>query len=128
MILVTNRRRLREDRDAALAFEFVRVEHAIRRSLARVERARLLQQSIHQRRLAVIDVRDDRYVAQLLCIHQLVCFEPNERWLRARLRGLLRGLDRRVWPEWARIMAERRKAVALISGGLDSMLAAKVVM
>jgi hypothetical protein len=31
-------------------------------------------------------------------------------------------------PKWARIMAERRKAVALISGGLDSMLAAKVVI
>jgi len=39
-----------------------------------------------------------------------------------------RGLDRRALPEWARIMAERRKAVALISGGLDSLLAAKIVI
>lgn len=32
------------------------------------------------------------------------------------------------WPAGAAIMTEQRKAVALISGGLDSMLAARVVM
>ncbi len=56
---------LGQDRDAALALERVRVHHAIGKRLARIERAGLPQQLVDQRRLAVIDVRDDGDVAQL---------------------------------------------------------------
>ena len=51
------------DRDALLALEVHRVED-LARHLARVDRVRQLQQSIGERRLAVIDVGDDREVAQ----------------------------------------------------------------
>ena len=51
------------DRDALLALEVHRIED-LARHLARVDRVRQLQQSIGQGRLAVIDVGDDREVAQ----------------------------------------------------------------
>ena len=51
------------DRDALLALEVHRVED-LARHLARVDRVGQLQQSVGQRRLAVIDVGDDREVAQ----------------------------------------------------------------
>ena len=57
---------LREDRDAALFLERVRVHHALGDGLADVERARLAQQLVHERGLAVVDVRDDRDVSQVL--------------------------------------------------------------
>ena len=60
---VTHRGVLGEDRDALLALEVHRVEHALGDHLVRAERARLPQQGVDQSRLSVIDVRDDRHVA-----------------------------------------------------------------
>ena len=59
---VLQRDALRLDRDAALALEIHRVEHLILH-LARREAAAQLNEPIGQRGLAVIDVRDDREVA-----------------------------------------------------------------
>ena len=51
------------DRDPLLALEVHRVEH-LARHLARVDGVRQLEQSIGERRLAVVDVGDDREVAE----------------------------------------------------------------
>jgi hypothetical protein len=56
---------LRQDRDAALALEIVRVERALGDHLAGAERAGLLEQAVDQRGLAVVDVGDDRDVTDL---------------------------------------------------------------
>ena len=56
---------LGEDGDAALALQRVRVHHALGRDLAGVERAGLPEQLVDQRGLAVVDMGDDRNVAQL---------------------------------------------------------------
>ena len=56
------------DRDAALALEVHRVED-LRFHLARLQRAGDLEKAIGQRRLAVVDVRDDREVADVLRVH-----------------------------------------------------------
>jgi hypothetical protein len=61
-----DRRVLGEDRDSALALERIRVHHAIGHGLARIKRARLAQQLVDQRGLAVVDVRDDGDVAEIL--------------------------------------------------------------
>ena len=53
---------LRLDRDAALALDVHRVQH-LRGHLARLERAAALDQPVGQRRLAVVDMRDDGEVA-----------------------------------------------------------------
>ena len=50
------------DRDAALALEVHVVEH-LRRAVARADGAGQLEQAVGQRRLAVVDVGDDREVA-----------------------------------------------------------------
>src|SRR6185437_6641819 len=63
--LPDNRGRLGEDGDAALAFEVVGVHGALGDLLVLAERAALLQQAVHQRRLAMVDVRDDRDVADV---------------------------------------------------------------
>ena len=54
-----------EDRDAALALQLVRIEGALGDLLVGAERAALAQQLIDQRRLAVVDMRDDRDVADV---------------------------------------------------------------
>ena len=51
------------DRDPLLALEIHRIEH-LARHLARVDRVRQLEQPIGERGLAMIDMRDDRKVAQ----------------------------------------------------------------
>ena len=56
--------RVRLDRDAALALEVHRVED-LRLHLARLQRAGDLEEAVGQRRLAVVDVRDDREVADV---------------------------------------------------------------
>ncbi len=56
---------LRQDRDAALALQRVRIHDALGHDLARSERAGLLQELIDERGLAMIDVRDDGDVAKL---------------------------------------------------------------
>ena len=53
---------MRLDGDPALALEVHRVEH-LGLHLARLQRAGELEEAIGERRLAVIDVRDDREVA-----------------------------------------------------------------
>ena len=57
---------LRENRDAALALQIVRIHDALLQILARIERAGLTQQLIDERGLAMIDVRDDGDVAKFL--------------------------------------------------------------
>ena len=57
---------LRQDRDASLALEIVRIHHALRHGRPLVERAGLLQQPVDEGRLAVVDMRDDRDVANFL--------------------------------------------------------------
>ena len=62
-----------EDRDAAFALEVVAVHHALGELLVLAKRARLLQQLVDQRGLAVINVRDDRDVANG-AFHQRLSF------------------------------------------------------
>ena len=62
--------RVRLDRDAALALEIHGVEH-LRFHLARLERAGDLEKAVGQRRLAVVDVRDDRKVTDIGRVHGL---------------------------------------------------------
>ena len=59
--------RMRLDRDAALALEIHAVEH-LRFHLARLQRPGELEKAVGQRRLAVIDVRDDREVTNVLLV------------------------------------------------------------
>jgi hypothetical protein len=54
---------LREDGDPALALELVAIHGALGDALVRAERAALVQQRVHEGRLAVVDVRDDGDVA-----------------------------------------------------------------
>ena len=57
---------LGEDRDPLLALEIHRVEHALGDVLVLAERAGLPEHRVDERRLAVVDVRDDRDVAQVV--------------------------------------------------------------
>ena len=61
---------LRLDRDAALALEIHRVEQLLAHLPAR-DGVGHLEDAVGQRRLAVVDVRDDREVADLALIHVL---------------------------------------------------------
>jgi hypothetical protein len=63
---VADGRVLREDRDALLALEVHRVHDALGDVLVLAERARLPEHRVDQRRLAVVDVRDDRDVADVV--------------------------------------------------------------
>jgi len=56
---------LRFDRDAALAFQVHRIEHLFRHLPIR-QAAAALNQPIGQRRFTVVDVRDDRKIADVL--------------------------------------------------------------
>ena len=56
------------DGDAALALQVHRIEH-LRHHLALAERARDFEQTIGQRRLAVVDVRNDAEISDSLGIH-----------------------------------------------------------
>ena len=62
---VADGRVLGEDRDALLALEVDRVEHALGDVLVRAEGAGLPEQRVDERRLAVVDVRDDGDVADI---------------------------------------------------------------
>jgi hypothetical protein len=59
---------VRLDRDPALALEIHRVEH-LRFHLARLQRARHFEEAVRERGLTVVDVRDDREVADETLIH-----------------------------------------------------------
>jgi hypothetical protein len=52
-----------EDGDAALALEFVRIHDALDEVFIAAKRAALPKHGIHERGFAVINVRDDCYVA-----------------------------------------------------------------
>ena len=65
MSFQTHRGRLGENGDAALALEIVRIHHPLGDALVVAERARLLQEPVDERRLAVVDVGDDGDVAKL---------------------------------------------------------------
>ena len=60
---------MRLDGDAALALEVHRVEH-LRLHLAGLKRAGDLEKAVGERRLAVVDVRDDREVANTLRVQR----------------------------------------------------------
>ena len=61
-----DRRLLGEDRDALLALEVARVHHPVDDGLVRAERAGLAEHRVDERGLAVVDVGDDRDVAQVV--------------------------------------------------------------
>ena len=63
--LVSQRGGLGLDRDAALALELHRIEHLLTHLAVR-QAAATLYEAIGERRLAVIDMRDDRKVADVL--------------------------------------------------------------
>ena len=63
---VSDRGVLGEDRDPLLALEIHRVHHALRNVLVGPERTRLPEHRVDQRGLTVIDVGDDRDVADVL--------------------------------------------------------------
>ena len=65
-VAVIDRAVLGEDRDAALALEVVAVHHPLADVLVLGERARLHQQLVDERGLAVVDVGDDGDVAEVL--------------------------------------------------------------
>ena len=64
-VLPHDRRHLGQDGDAALALEVVAIERALGDTLVFAKRARLLQQAVDQRGLAMVDMGDDGDVAQL---------------------------------------------------------------
>ena len=57
---------LRQDRDALLPLEVVRVEDQLADLLVGAEKPALLEHPVDQRRLAVVDVGDDRDVADVV--------------------------------------------------------------
>ena len=59
---------MRLDGDAALALQVHGVED-LRRHLALLQRAGHFEQPVGQRRLAVVDVRDDREITNMGLIH-----------------------------------------------------------
>ena len=64
-VVPEDRRRLGEDGDAALALEIVGIHRALGDLLVLAEGAGLLQQAVDQRGLAMVDMGDDRDVAQV---------------------------------------------------------------
>ena len=79
-VLPLDRGDLGEDGDAALALDVVGVHGAFGHALVFAELAGLLQQAIHQRGLAMVNVRDDRDVAQDLS-HQGVPLSLRPGWV-----------------------------------------------
>jgi hypothetical protein len=61
---------LGEDRDPLLALQIHRVEHPRRHVLPDPERTRLPQHRVDQRRLSMVDVRDDRHVPYVLARYE----------------------------------------------------------
>ncbi|MNL64886.1 hypothetical protein D3C87_1891510 [compost metagenome] len=57
---------LGQDGDATLALQVTGVHDTVHHGFVRLEDATLAQQAVHQRGLAVVDVRDDRDVANFL--------------------------------------------------------------
>src|SRR4051812_49731037 len=68
MVLPGRANGLRLDRDAALPLEVHRVEQ-LRAHVAARDGVRLLEDAIRERRLAMVDVRDDREIADVFLVH-----------------------------------------------------------
>src|SRR3954454_15706197 len=64
-VLPQNRCSFRQNGDAAFAFEIVRVHDALGDALIFAKGAGSLQQAIDESRLAMVDMRDDRDIAEL---------------------------------------------------------------
>jgi hypothetical protein len=71
LALVVQPHCLRLDGDAALALD-VHVVEDLRLHLTLRQRARILDQTVRNRRLAMVDVRDDREIADILILHNLL--------------------------------------------------------
>ena len=71
-VVVVDGRVFRQDRDAALALQIQRIHHPLGDLFVGAENAALVQQAIDQGGLTVIDVRDDRYVADVVAPNCLV--------------------------------------------------------
>ena len=69
---VIQRHRLRFDSDPALSFDVHGIEH-LRSHLALAQAAAELDQAIRERRLTMVDVRNDREIADKLDRHCLGC-------------------------------------------------------
>src|SRR5207249_4300634 len=74
---------LGEDGNATLAFDVVGIHDALAEPLVGGEGARLFQQAVDQRGLAVVDVRDDGDVADR-AIHGWLARERRRAWARGR--------------------------------------------
>ena len=64
-VAVVDRRLLGEDRDPLLALEIARIHDPVDDRLVRAERAGLAEHRVDERGLAVVDVGDDRDIAQV---------------------------------------------------------------
>ena len=68
----------RENSDAALAFQVVRIHHALDDGFVGTKNSALLEHGINERSLAVVHVRDDCYVANTLT-HMMASYDPSSR-------------------------------------------------
>jgi 3-hydroxyacyl-[acyl-carrier protein] dehydratase/trans-2-decenoyl-[acyl-carrier protein] isomerase len=91
-----------EDRDPALAFQVVAVHRAFGHGLVLAEGAGLLQQFVDERGLAVVDMGDDRDVAQ---VHVPTSFDRDD--LLKCARGELFGPGNAQLPEPPMLMMDR---------------------
>ena len=64
-VVIEQRRVFRQDGDAALALEIVRVHHALHDHLIVAEHAALVEHGVHQRGFPVVHVSDDGDIANL---------------------------------------------------------------
>ena len=80
-VVIEQRRVLRQDGDAALALEIVRVHHALHHDLIVAEHAALMEHGVHQRGFPVVHVSDDGDIANLwhgiLAFSSIVVSEPG---------------------------------------------------
>ena len=68
-IIHADSRVFRQDRNPALPFQIGRIQYALGYLLVTAEDVRLLEQTIHQRRFAMIYVRNDGNIAQIGSFH-----------------------------------------------------------
>ena len=101
-VAVAHRGVLGQDRDPLLALEVHRVEHPVGHVLVGAKRARLPQQGVDQRRLAVVDVGDDRDVADVGAGRHGAGVEVSLPPVRRHLTPPPRGRRARCWRSRAR--------------------------
>src|SRR3954447_15620817 len=84
-LAVANGGVLREDRDALLTLEIHRVHHPLGDVLVVAERPRLPQHRVDERGLAMVDVRHDRDVPDVVALGhrtRVAVFAPGPPWHR----------------------------------------------